>query len=339
MTIAWIILAIVVALLLLWLAASQWYRGLRRGYECELIAYLAKIYARFAITADPAGFERDYLDIGGGVCLALYILRGAPDAPVYVFMPGTAVYAQLYAQLLVDLNARGYTVVAYDPRGHGRSGRRRGVFTIPQMIDDGRKVAAYARKRFGRKVVFSGSSQGGVVSLYVAATSDPNIATVVCHNIAWLDGNTIRQIAILKPPLFLVPLLCWLFMAMRAWSLPVNWYLPFDKLKLPDGGSAGSAMKLMEKDPLATLAYSLGAIATLAKTRPAVPFDRIAMPVMLISSEGDEVFPVAYEQRIFAMLTCQKHFLLLGDLPHLMILKPPPKLVDGIVAWVRVHAP
>ena len=339
MTILLILFAILVALLLLWWLASAWYMAQRRPYECELIAYLAKIYHRFGITADPAEFERDYLEVSDGVCLALYILQGRPDAPVYVFMPGTAVYAQLYAQLLVDLHARGYTIVAYDPRGHGRSGAKRGLFTIPQMIADGRKVAACARHRFGKKVVFSGSSQGGVVSLYVAATADPNIATVVCHNIAWLDGNTIRQISIFRPPLFLVPLLCRLFLLMRAWSLPVNWYLPFNKLHLPNGGPPGSAMKLMEKDPLATLAYSLGAISTLAKTKPAHPLDRITMPVMLISSEGDEVFPVAYEQRIFAMLTCEKQFLLLGDLPHLMILTPPAELVDGIDAWVRAHAP
>jgi pimeloyl-ACP methyl ester carboxylesterase len=332
-----IVLSLAIAGLLAWLALSQWYMAQRRDNECALIAYLAKIYARFGIVADPAGFERDWLDVGEGICLALYILRGKPDAPVYVFMPGTAVYAQLYAQLLVDLHAHGYTIVAYDPRGHGRSGGKRGQFTIPQMIADGRKVAAYAHQRFGKKVVFSGSSQGGVVSMYVAATGDPHIATVVCHNIAWLDGNTIRQIAILKPPLFLVPLLCWLFTAMRAWSLPVNWYLPFNKLKLPGGG--GGALALMEKDPLATLAYSLGAISTLAKSPPADPFVQITMPLMLISSTGDEVFPPAYEQHLFDRLTCPKHFLLLGDLPHLMILKPPPELIEGILAWVEVHAP
>jgi alpha-beta hydrolase superfamily lysophospholipase len=336
MTILSILVALLLGGMLLWLAVSQWYMHRRRACECTLITYLAGLYARFGIDAAPNGFARDYLRTADGVCLALYVLQGAPDAPVYVFMPGTAAYAQLYAQLLVDLHRRGCTVVAYDPRGHGRSGRWRGYFTVTQAIDDARAVCAWAHSRFGRKVVFSGSSQGGVIGLYVAATDDPAVATVVCHNIAWLDGNTIRQIAILKPPLWLVPFLCWLFLRLRAWSIPVTWYLPFDKLKLPGGGSA---MELMRTDPLVTLAYGLGAISTLAKTDLARPLDRITTPLMLISSRGDEVFPVAYEQHLFDQLTCQKRFLLLGDLPHLMILKPPPELIDAVVDWIRVHAP
>lgn len=324
------------AVALVWLLLSQRYMRCPRADECALIAYLAGLYARFGITAAPDGFERDYLRTGDGVCLALYVLRGPPTAPVYVFMPGTAAYAQLYAQLLVDLHARGCTIVAYDPRGHGRSRRWRGYFTIAQMIDDARRVCGWAQARFGRQVVFSGSSQGGVVALYVAATGDPAVATVVCHNIAWLDGNTIRQIAIFKPPLFLVPWLCWLFTRLRAWEIPVTWYLPFNKLKLPGGGSA---MKLMVHDPLVTLAYSLGAISSLAKTDLARPLDEIATPLMLISSRGDEVFPPAYEQHLFDQLTCPKRFLLLGDLPHLMILKPPAELIEAVVGWMRSHAP
>lgn len=330
-----IVLLIVLAALALWYAASAVYLHRRRASECDLDAYLRRLFARFGIGADPAAFQRAHLSVGGGVCLALYILAGRRGAPVFVFMPGTAVYAELYAQLLVDLHRRGYTVVAYDPRGHGRSGRLRGYFTIDEMIRDARTVAAFARKRFGRRVVFSGSSQGGVVSLYVAATGDPNIATVVCHNIAYLDGDTIREISVLKPPLWAVPILCRLFTLMRRWVLPVTFYLPFSRLKLPGGGSA---VALLAKDPLATTAYSLGAIATLAKTEPACSLGEIRMPVMLISSSADEVFPVAYEKRIFAMLTCERHFLLVPDMPHLMIMKPPPEVIDGIVAWVDRHA-
>lgn len=336
MTVLLVLALLAIAAMLLWLLASQIYMRWPRARECEIIAHLAWLYRRFDIDADPNGFEREYLRTADGTCLALYVLRGPPQAPVYVFMPGTAAYAQLYTQLLIDLHRRGCTIVSYDPRGHGRSGRWRGYFTIPQMIDDARQVCGWAHARFGRKVIFSGSSQGGVVALYVAATDDPAVATVVCHNIAWLDGNTIRQIAIFKPPLFLVPLLCCLFTRLRAWEIPVTWYLPFDKLKLPGGGSA---MKLMAGDPLITLAYSLEAISTLAKTDLARPIDAITTPLMLISSRGDEVFPVAYEQHLFDQLTCPRHFLLLGDIPHLMILKPPVELVDQVVGWIRTHAP
>lgn len=334
MSILFIVILAVAALLLVWLALSQWYMRLRRPYECDLIRHLAEIYGRFGIDAPPNGFEREYLRLEDGVCLALYVLPGDRDAPVYVFMPGTAVYAQLYAQLLFDLHRRGFTVVSFDPRGHGRSSRLRGYFTVPQLVADAARVCAWARERFGRRVIFSGSSQGGVVAFYLAASRDPNVATVVCHNIAWLDGDTIVQIAIFKPPKFMIPFLCWLFLRMRAWSIPVTWYLPFDKLKIPGGGNA---LEVMRNDPLATLAYSLGAISTLGKSPPPRPFDLVEMPLMLVSSEADEVFPVHYERWLFDKLTCEKEFLLLGELPHLMILKPPRELIDGIVDWARRH--
>lgn len=336
MAIVAILMLLTAVVLIMWWLLSGIYMRLPRESDAAIDAYLRTLYARFGIDARPDSFERGTLRTADGISLALYVLRGKPEAPVYVFMPGTAAYAQLYAQLLVDLHRRGCTIVAYDPRGHGRSGRWRGYFTIPQMVADARAVCGWARTTFGRPVIFSGSSQGGVVALYVAATGDPAVATVVCHNIAWLDGNTIREIALFKPPLFLVAPLCWLFTQMRCWEIPVTWYLPFAKLKLPDGGSA---MAVMMKDPLVTLAYSLEAIATLAKTDLARPLDRIAMPLMLVSSRGDEVFPVAYEETLFAQLTCPKRFLLLGDLPHLMILKPPAEMIDAVVDWIGEHAP
>ncbi len=338
MNILVIVVLVIVALLALWLLLSQCYMRRRRPFECDLIAFLTGYYERFDIDPPPGGFERDYLKVEGDVCLALYVLKGAPDAPVCVFMPGTAVHAELYAELLVALHGRGFTIVAFDPRGHGRSGRLRGYYTVPQLIEDSRRVAGWARQRFGKKVAFFGTSQGGIVALYVAATEDPNISTVICNNFAALDGDTILQIAIVRPPKFLVPFLCWVMLRMRAWAIPVAWFLPLGRLELPPPYQ-GKAIDVLRQDPLATLTYSLGAVSTFLKTEPAQPFDRITTPVMLISTTEDEVFPVPFEQRLFDQLTCEKQFLLLDHLAHLMILKPPVALIDSVEAWARTHAP
>ena len=105
--------------------------------------------------------QRTTLAVGDGVVLSLYILVGPPGSPVVVFMPGTAVYAELYSNFLFSVHRRGYTVIGYDPRGHGQSGRLCGMFDLPQLVADAQKVCAYAKQRFGTKVGFSGSSQGG----------------------------------------------------------------------------------------------------------------------------------------------------------------------------------
>lgn len=329
-----IIVAALLLILLIWLLISLRYAHAHRADECRLREFLSGMFKRFGIAVDLSEFERSYIRSYDGTCLALYVLTARPGAPVYVFMPGTAVYAEMYAQLLVDIHRRGFTVVGYDPRGHGRSGRLRGRFTVGQLIRDAQTVVAYARERFGTRVAFSGSSQGGVISLYLAATGDPNVATVVCHNIAYLDGKTIFEISTIKPPLWAVRPLLALFRAMAPFILPVTFYLPFYRLKLPDGSSAVELMKL---DPLATPAYAMGAMATLAKTEPEIPFARMTIPVMVLSSGGDEVFPISYEKRIFAMLGCPKHFEDVPDLPHLMIMKPPEGVVDAIAAWLHRH--
>jgi pimeloyl-ACP methyl ester carboxylesterase len=281
------------------------------------------------------------LDVGDGVLLALYILEGPPGSPVIVFMPGTAVYVELYSDYLFSLHRRGFTVIGYDPRGHGQSASLRGYFTLPLLVQDAQKACAYAKQRFGTKVGFTGSSQGGIVAFYLAATGDPNVDTVMCHNIAWCDGNTILRISRFKPPKFLIPFFIRLFTLLYRFVVSVTFYLPFNKLKLPDGGSAEA---LMKRDPMTTLAYGLGAVASLAYTPLAVPPSQIKMPLMLLSSVDDEVFPVDYEQWLFDQLTCTKQFVCIDRTPphwpyHLMIAfyAHEPWLMDPVAAWFDRH--
>ena len=158
----------------------------------------------------------------------------------------------------------------------------------------------------------------------------------MCHNIAYADGDTILQISVFKPPVWAVPLLVWLFKRMRAFVAPVTFYLPFDKLKLPDGQPA---LPLLQGDAMATRFYSLGAVGSLAVTPLATPIDKIKMPLMLLSSTLDEVFPVGYEQMLFDQLTCDKQFVLIPDQYHLMLVffANEPWLLDPIVAWFDRH--
>ena len=333
-----IVLAAIFAVMLAWYLWSQVYFRLERILFAYFYSYQQQQFVTFGLPdyVRPAEFEYVSLDVGGGVELALYVLEGPPGSPVVVFMPGTAVYAQIYSNYLFSLRKKGFTVVAYDPRGHGESGRYRGFFTLSLLVEDARKVCAYAKRRFGTKVGFTGSSQGGVTALYVAATGDPNVATVVCHNFAICYGRDALAISVFKPPLWLLPFVVRLFDAMRGFVAPVSFYLPFNKLKLPDGRPAAP---LLEADPMATLSYSLGAVASLGSTRPATPMARITTPVMLVSSTGDEVFPVAYEQELFDRLTCEKKFLLIPDKGHMMIIfdADKPWLIDPIAEWFDTY--
>ena len=169
-----------------------------------------------------------------------------------------------------------------------------------------------------------------MVGLYLAATADANVRTVMLHDTSVLDGTTVLELSAFKPPAFLVPFFIFVFKLMRGFVVPITFYLPFDSLKVPDGSSAAA---FIANDPLGTPAYSLGSVASLTKTPLARPLDQIATPVMLPSSEGDEVFPVPYLQRIFDQLTCPKQFTLIPKLPHLLLINDVDSVIGPVTDW------
>jgi alpha-beta hydrolase superfamily lysophospholipase len=322
-------------LVVVWLAVSYHQRHQQRAAESTLREYQVKTSESFGVFVDWKRLERDVLDVNG-IRLSLYILSHRQGAPTLVFMPGTAVWTELYAQFLYDMNAAGFNVVGYDPRGHGRTSGPRGAFTIGEMVEDAAAVCEWAAKRFGGKVVFSGSSQGGVVGFYLAARETPSLAASFCHNIADLDADTILEISAFKPPKFLVKPIIRLFGGpLRYLMVPVTFYLPF-RLRLP-GKPGQDARKLLADSPLSTTWYSLGAVGSLGYTKMARPVDQIRTPVLLLGSSLDEVFPPAYEERIFRKLTCRKTYVNLEGEYHLILLTPEQsgKVLKESLPWLR----
>jgi alpha-beta hydrolase superfamily lysophospholipase len=80
-------------------------------------------------------------------------------------------------------------------------------------------------------------------------------------------------------------------------------------------------------------------VRTCQVTPLATPVDKIKMPLMLLSSTLDEVFPVGYEQMLFDQLTCEKQFVLIPDQYHLMLVffANESWLLDPIIAWFDRH--
>ncbi len=111
-------------------------------------------------------FEQDSI-LSDGLRLHLDVIEIDKTRPTAVFMPGTNAYALLYGEFLTALADRGYNIVGFDPRGHGRSEGARGSYTLPELVGDMRSATEYARKRFGGPIVVAGSSQGGITAFYL----------------------------------------------------------------------------------------------------------------------------------------------------------------------------
>lgn len=268
--------------------------------------------------------------------LQLYHFRSGPDRPVVVFVPGTSVYALLYVEFMYRLSQEGFNVVGFDPRGHGMSEGKRGVYTLGQLVDDALAVVYHCMDTYGSPVAISGSSQGGIVAFYCAA-AEPALAAAVCHNILAPDEPDNERMT-RNPRLFrpFMPFLGVFEPLMKTivgeLMIPVSLYLDLEKETsrlIPD------VVHFLRNDPLAVNWVSLSALHSLASTPLARPVEEIEVPIMVIHAGKDNIFPEDYVRRVFNRLRCEKEFLYLPDYPHLLVTDYPEVLAPEVASWLK----
>jgi pimeloyl-ACP methyl ester carboxylesterase len=300
--------------------------------DAELSSYFEGFFEAMGLPGLGEEIEEDWLE-NDGLRLHLDLFLSKPSDPALVFFPGTSLYALVYAEFMHKMRLQGFNVVGIDPRGHGRSEGRRGSYTIDGLVSDARAATGYCIDRFGERVAIAGSSQGGIVSFYSAA-SDERLRAAVCHNIAVLDD--IDSMRLTRSPRFsrfamrLLPL-ARLFGEMK---IPISSYLDL-KAEVTKLGGRGD--ELIKRDPLAIPSITLGALASLASTPPPHPPDKIQVPVMVVHSELDNIFPLDYVKEIYDRLTCEKEFLLLKDRPHLVMTDYVDDIVPSVTKWLNCY--
>jgi pimeloyl-ACP methyl ester carboxylesterase len=73
----------------------------------------------------------------------------------------------------------GLDISRLDLRGHGRSGRAPGTYTVPYYAAD---VAAFIEQVIGRPTVLAGHSLGGVITHHLAATRPDLVTAALCED-------------------------------------------------------------------------------------------------------------------------------------------------------------
>src|SRR5512142_1366859 len=107
-----------------------------------------------------------------GVPIALSIWRGNSNAPCIVFLPGTAVHPLFYEELLDGLSRAGFNVVGVHFQGHGKSPRVEQSYSFNTLVQNGRDAISYSTQRFKGPLVALGSSQCGMVTMFLASLDD-----------------------------------------------------------------------------------------------------------------------------------------------------------------------
>ncbi|OGP58853.1 MAG: hypothetical protein A2V67_19250 [Deltaproteobacteria bacterium RBG_13_61_14] len=299
--------------------------------DTELRKYLEKLARTRGIPFQFDRFQSDAV-VSDGLKLNLDIIEVDRGRPVVVFVPGTSVYSLLYSEFLLALADRGYNIVGSDPRGHGRSEGAPGSYTVAELVTDTRAAVGYARKRFNDQIAVVGSSQGGIVAFYVAATEE-KLAGVVCHNVADLcDPASVKLTRNPALSRLMKPLLPIFASLAPELKIPISLYLDLEAEPMR---GFGNAKVFLDQDPLAYKSIRLKGMASLASEKLPRPVEQITTPVQILHAGRDNIFPQDYVEYIYNRLTCKKSLKIYPDLPHLILTEHVDIVVPDVAKWLE----
>jgi alpha-beta hydrolase superfamily lysophospholipase len=277
----------------------------------------------------------------GNKHLTIYPAANPKASPSTIFIPGMRGHAGTYSTLdpqsnfLATLAGLGLNVVAVDLPGHGRSEGPRGLFTYRSIIETLRAAARYTAERFGGPVGVTGSSMGGILSLY-AALEIPEITAAAPMNVLDLRNidpalHLLRHKIIVPPTrltarLGLGPLLTWA-------PVPVAAFLSTKEV-----WEDTSHARAWLRDPYSTHAYRISAWISLfmtPKDKPAL--EDLKIPTRILVGEYDHVLPAWMTQDIYNRLTCEKELVILPGAGHMLPVEYREQAAPLVAEWLKRH--
>ncbi len=283
--------------------------------------------------------REEYLDFKGTpIHLDIYDMGISKDAISLVWCPGTSVYCRFYMDFLLRMWKRGYRVVCVDQIGHGKSGGRRGHFTLPLFIDVMKAAITYTHDRLGAtgKIVLGGSSLGGITAFYTGEMDPDRVSATICHNL--LYGGLFKPTEMFRlTPLFkfLVKLLPLEVKIMPRFRLSVWNYLKARELIDPSLEKSRKLVDIWLADPVLSDKYSVAALHSQMKWHPDKPLEQFKTPCMLLLGSNDAIFPLSMEKRLFDRVGASKELALIEGGSHLIIIERAEECVTRIDTWLQ----
>lgn len=104
--------------------------------------------------------------------------HGSPAATKVLMLHGLSGISSSYDEIVEQLDGSA-DVHRLDLRGHGRSDRAPGTYSVPHYTDD---VIAFIESAVGEPVVLAGHSLGGVIAHHITATRPDLVRSALCED-------------------------------------------------------------------------------------------------------------------------------------------------------------
>ncbi len=244
-----------------------------------------------------------------------------------VIMHGLKDYSARYAALATKLAAKGYLVLAFDLRGHGRSaGPRVAPDAWTDYVDDlDRFLTSVEQKVPGKPVFLFGHSMGGAIAARAAELHRPQLAGLV------LSGPALQIDA---PPLLVAATRMAGFLTPRAPALD----LPNQNFSSTPGAAEAMSKDELISQPAGPAKTAAGLVEGMHAIWSDV--DHLTMPVLALHGTADKLTaPAGSRALIERAPAADKTLRIYEGFFHDLLHEPKAAQVeDDIVAWVDAHA-
>ncbi|HUS29496.1 MAG TPA: lysophospholipase [Kofleriaceae bacterium] len=301
-----------------------------RGLVVMLVVGACAHTPNLALRPDPsppAGSTTETIATPDGTqLLARHWAATGDTRGVLVIMHGLKDYSARYADLASQLAATGYSVYAFDLRGHGRSSGPRvaPAHWTDYVADLDRFLSLVEKREPGRPIFLFGHSMGGAIAARAAEIHTPQLAGLV------LSGPAL---AIDAPPLLIAAT------RMSGFLTP-----KFPALKLPNGDfssvpGSGDAMSRDElvSNPPAPARTAAGLVDGMRAIWGDA--DRLTMPVLALHGTADKLTAPSGSRALIARIpSTDKALKIYAGFFHDLLHEPKRADVEAdIHAWLDAH--
>lgn len=258
-------------------------------------------------------------------------------APTVVMAHGMLVYGLALARLQLPFYRAGFNIVQFDVPGMGQSGGPRAGCTTKDIFAAWQSTLDYAARRYATPLYAMGVAEDGVTCYYVASTRS-DIAAISVHTLFeygdpdgshWMGGRwAVRaKTAGLALAVKVMPTV----------TMPATKAIRYDHVFAGEGDEL--FVEQLTADPLGLHGVELRfAYSLMRRQRPPVRFEDCTVPVQIIGSTGNRIWPIELLRRSHRRLGGPKELVELPGAPQWESNRRfQEQYSEHVIRWFEAH--